>query len=511
MSGLEELLTGRTLVKRYRIQEVIGRGGFAAVYRADDERLGRPVAVKVITIAAQDPASAERHRERFEREARAAARLPQHPNVVTVHDFGIDPATGLDFLVMEFLHGEDLATRLRTRGRPPLDEALRILREAASGIAVGHRAGIVHRDVKPGNIFLARSREGEPERVCILDFGIAQVLADDHTLTRLPGEGTPLSPAYASPEQSRGAREITSASDVFSLGVVGFQLLTGEKPYPAQRGADPAEWVPARGIRDLDPEVPAAVEAVIRRALAYAPEERFADADDFAAALASATLDDATVAFATAPATGGGPTAATDAAERDETLFQPPVERPVAPPREPVVLAAPPAARKGRGGMVLLFLVLVAGGLGAGWWILNRPAPVPAADPGAVEDVEVITEGLEENGDESGDERVDEPMGGSRGSPASTPETTPVFPPTGEPGGVLPPSPLPGEVPAADTVMPDTGASPTQAPDDTPPADTTRPPPRVIGVPVDSVRSPPQPAGDRAADPLPSAAVPDAA
>jgi hypothetical protein len=508
MSGLEELLTGRTLVKRYRIQEVIGRGGFAAVYRADDERLGRPVAVKVITIAAQDPASAARHRERFEREARAAASLPQHPNVVTVHDFGIDPATGLDFLVMEFLHGQDLATRLRTQGRPPLDEALRILREAAAGIAVGHRAGIVHRDVKPGNIFLAQSREGDPERVCILDFGIAQVLADDHTLTRLPGEGTPLSPAYASPEQSRGAREITSASDVFSLGVVGYQLLTGEKPYPAQRGADPAEWVPAHAIRELNPGVPVRVEAVIRRALAYAPEDRFADADDFATALASATLDDATVVYPAAAGASGAWAAATGAAERDETLFQPPVERPVSPPREPVVLAAPAAARKGRGGMVLLLLLLVAGGLGAGWWIFNRPAPAPTADAGAVEDVEVISEGLEDGSREDVDAQ---PM--SRGEALPAPTTTlPAVPPADDPGGSLPPSALPGQLPAGDMVLPDSGAVPTPAPDTTAsPADTTRPPPRVIGVPVDSVNSPPAPSADRPAEPPPAAAAPDAA
>jgi tRNA A-37 threonylcarbamoyl transferase component Bud32 len=507
MSGLEELLTGRTLVKRYRIQEVIGRGGFAAVYRADDERLGRPVAVKVITLAAQDPAAAERHRERFEREARAAASLPQHPNVVTVHDFGIDPATGLDFLVMEFLHGEDLATRLRKRGRPPLGEALRILREAASGIAVGHRAGIVHRDVKPGNIFLARSREGEPERVCILDFGIAQVLADDHTLTRVPGEGTPLSPAYASPEQSRGARQITSASDVFSLGVVGYQLLTGEKPYPAQRGADPAEWVPPRGVRELAPEVPAAVEAVIRRAMSYAPEDRFADADDFATALASAALEDATVAHPAAapPAPAWAPAAS--AAERDETLFQPPVERPVSPPREPVVLASPPAARRRRGGGAILFLLVVAAGLGGGWWILNRPEPAPAPDPGAVEDVEVISEGL----DDGDGVRVDvDPLEGGGVTDEGAAEVIPGFPPGTQPGGIPPSATLPGQPSTADTLMPDTGALPAPVPDTTPaPADTaTPPPPRVIGIPVDSVdASPPPP--DESSDPPPAPAGPD--
>jgi serine/threonine protein kinase len=155
MSGLEGLLAGRTLVKRYRIESVIGRGGFAAVYRADDERLGRPVAVKVITLAAPDEETRANLRERFQREARAAASLPQHPNVVTVHDFGTDPELGLDFLVMEFLHGEDLATHLARQRKLPLESALRVLRDAVEGVAVGPRAGLIHRDVKPGNIFLA--------------------------------------------------------------------------------------------------------------------------------------------------------------------------------------------------------------------------------------------------------------------------------------------------------------------------------------------------------------------
>src|SRR4029079_12110761 len=127
MAGLEGLLAGKTLVKRYRIDEVIGLGGFAAVYRAEDLRLGRPVAVKVITLNPPDPTARERLRERFEREARAAASLPHHPNVVTVHDFGTDPELGLDFLVMELLQGENLAQRFTREGKPGTDVGLQIL------------------------------------------------------------------------------------------------------------------------------------------------------------------------------------------------------------------------------------------------------------------------------------------------------------------------------------------------------------------------------------------------
>ncbi|HYW14288.1 MAG TPA: protein kinase, partial [Longimicrobium sp.] len=129
--GLEGLLTGHTLVKRYHIEDVCGRGGFAVVYRATDTRLGRPVAVKVITLTAENPEQREVLRQRLHREARAAASLPHHPNLVTVHDVGTDPELGLDFLVMELLTGEDLAVRLAHTGPPPTHVALSILRQAA--------------------------------------------------------------------------------------------------------------------------------------------------------------------------------------------------------------------------------------------------------------------------------------------------------------------------------------------------------------------------------------------
>src|SRR5688572_2838598 len=153
MYGIAGLLTGRTLAGRYRIDAVIGRGGMGAVYRATDERLGREVAVKVIGAATTDPGEHSRLRARFHREARAAAAI-RHPNVVQVHDYGTEPEVDLDFLVMELLRGEDLAMRLTRMGPPAMHVAVPLLRQAARGLAAGHRVGLVHRDVKPGNIFL---------------------------------------------------------------------------------------------------------------------------------------------------------------------------------------------------------------------------------------------------------------------------------------------------------------------------------------------------------------------
>ena len=233
--SIEGLLAGRVLGDRYLIEEVIGRGGMGAVYRATDERLEREVAVKVITIAGVDAATREHVRARFHREARAAAALPHHPNVVPVYDFGTDDTLRLDFLVMELLRGEDLATHMIRLGPPPLPTGIWVLLQAARGVAVGHRAGLIHRDVKPGNVFLARSRHDDDVQIRILDFGIAKLVQEEETASQLTQDGRiPLSPAYASPEQLRSLRQITPASDVFSLGAIGFQLFTGERPFTDQ-------------------------------------------------------------------------------------------------------------------------------------------------------------------------------------------------------------------------------------------------------------------------------------
>jgi serine/threonine protein kinase len=333
--GLEGLLTGHTLVKRYKIEEVCGRGGFAVVYRATDTRLGRPVAVKVITLTAEDPEEREVLRQRLHREARAAASLPHHPNLVTVHDVGTDPALGLDFLVMELLQGENLSQRLQ-RERLSLPRALGVLRDAAEGLAIGHRAGLVHRDVKPGNIFLARAHHDDPEafRVCLLDYGIAQAIEDDQTVTRGMGNN-PLSPAFASPEQLAGSRELSPATDVFSLGVVGYQLITGERPFTTEPGQMPTGWTVRTPIRALNPDVSPAVEAVVMRAMSVDPHDRYPDADLFGEALDAAMSDDATQGLAAkAHSPGVGALVLDEELEDDSTMIAPP----------PPVVAAPAAA-----------------------------------------------------------------------------------------------------------------------------------------------------------------------
>lgn len=357
MAGLESLLKGRELGGRYRIEEVIGRGGMGAVYRATDTRLGRPVAVKVITASTgNDPEVRERLRARFKHEAASAARLPKHPNAVTVHDYGTDEALGLDYIVMELLEGEDLATRLQRAGPPPMGEALRVLREAARGVHVGHRTGLIHRDVKPGNVFLVR--HGTEDEVRVLDFGIAKAMVEEEEDTASAGlthDGrAPLSPAYASPEQLRGERRLTPASDVFSLGALGFQLLTGTRPFTEvdrSRMAAGME-VPMPSLRARNPQVPQEVEAVIRRALAPDPSDRFEDAG----ALADA-LDPLLRRLAGSPVVGvvpGVPGAAMEVEDDDRTMAAsapgyPPAadedDRTMVAPPLPSIRPAPPVQR----------------------------------------------------------------------------------------------------------------------------------------------------------------------
>ena len=285
------LLVGRTLVGRYLVEEVIGRGGMSVVFRAVDGRLGRPVAVKVISLP---PGTAEEHaelRERLRREAASAARISTHPNVVQVYDYGTDPELHVDFIAMELLRGRDLKAVLQSDPLP-YGKALEILRDAARGVAAGHRAGIVHRDLKPGNIILVP--DGATETVKILDFGIAKALQGDGTDDLTRTGFSPHSPAYASPEQLRPEQALSAASDVFQLGLIGYELLAGERAYGPddqarmKAGEDPG--VPVRGSWG---EVPRDVREVIERALAHEPADRFPDADTFCQALTSG-IDDTT-------------------------------------------------------------------------------------------------------------------------------------------------------------------------------------------------------------------------
>ena len=247
---------------RYSLERPLGHGGMASVYLARDTELDRLVAVKVLDERA---ASDERLRRRFVREARLAARL-SHPNVVNVFDAGEDG--GRPYIVMEHVEGETLADLLARRGRLPPEEARALALQVARGLAHAHAAGLVHRDVKPQNLLLR-----EDGTLKIADFGIARA-AEGTSLTQT---GTVLgTAAYLSPEQALG-EDVTPATDVYSLGAVLYELLTGRPPLEVRSLDDLAKAKAIAPLRELAPEVPRDLEDVLMRCLARNPAYRPTD------------------------------------------------------------------------------------------------------------------------------------------------------------------------------------------------------------------------------------------
>jgi eukaryotic-like serine/threonine-protein kinase len=262
------------LPDRYVGPQVVGKGGMGEIYRATDTSLGRAVAVKVLADRyAQD----ENVRARFTREALAAARLSGNSNTVTIYDVG--EHHDRPFIVMEYLSGGSLEERLRGNGAVAPRQALEWLEEAANALDAAHREGVVHRDVKPANLLL--DRHG---RIHVADFGIASAAG----LDSLTQTGTVLGTAsYLAPEQAKGERT-TPASDLYSLGVVAFELLTGRRPFEAESiAAEAAAHVTGElpSVCDVNPDAPCELDPVFEKALAKDPAARYSSAAEFVAAL----------------------------------------------------------------------------------------------------------------------------------------------------------------------------------------------------------------------------------
>jgi diguanylate cyclase (GGDEF)-like protein len=296
MPSFMSLLQGRTLARRYRIEHLLGRGGMGAVFAAQDLNLNRTVAVKVIAIDTPDVEIEAILRARFRQEALAAANLG-HPGLVSVHEFGVDRKTGMDFIVMEILSGEDLETRLKRGERDNPAFVLEVILQAADAVGVAHEERLVHRDIKPSNLFIEPARIVRVEgldlrvpRVRVLDFGIARMhRADGVSLTRSAHGPAPLTLAYAAPEQLQGIPDVSPACDVYSLAVTAYEMLVGELPFSAAERGEMARGAPVRAACFPDTaEVPQPLAKVLLKALAHSPVERFSNATAFAEGLRDA-------------------------------------------------------------------------------------------------------------------------------------------------------------------------------------------------------------------------------
>jgi len=360
---------------RYRIEQPLGHGGMAVVYRAYDEALGRVVAVKLL---AENLAGEESFRRRFLREARLAARLA-HPNIVYVYDTGEDE--GRPFIVMECVEGESLAELLAREHKLEPGRAVALARQACLGLQHAHEQGLVHRDLKPQNLLLDSAGT-----LKIADFGIARSAQG----TRLTEIGSVLgTAAYLAPEQATG-EQATTAADIYSLGVVIYQMLAGVTPFSYESLADflhgQTQLVPP--LADLAPAVPPALEETVMRTLAREPRYRPLSAAALAHELAAALPGTATEPL---PGAGGMPSHRPETAPTRLSLTQlitTPLRR---------VRSNWGRRRAGRGGerrawLVVLAVLLAAAALALGLVLATsggsnaperRPAVAPAAGKGA--------------------------------------------------------------------------------------------------------------------------------
>jgi serine/threonine-protein kinase len=339
--------TPQEVAGRYRLDSRLGAGGMSTVFMALDTVLERPVAVKLL---AEHLADDEAFVARFRREALAAARL-QHPNIVQVFDSGLDEPSDRHYIVMEYVEGPSCADLIRDEGTLDIEQAVSIVRDSCHGLDYAHRAGVVHRDVKPGNLLISK----DTGAVKLADFGIAKAAEQ----TRITQVGSVLgTAAYLSPEQATGA-EANPASDIYSLGVCAYQFLSGRLPHEygsltelaLKQQSDAVE--PIRAYR---PEVPEALDRAIRVCLERDPAARYPSALDMAQAVEAGLRGDESEVTQVLERTG---ILGTTVADPDATRAMPRTRMAPLPPRtsqmEPAPTRAPerprerPPAKRGRG------------------------------------------------------------------------------------------------------------------------------------------------------------------
>lgn len=359
---------------RYRLLSTLAAGGMATVYKGQDTLLNRLVAVKILRDRyAGDPQFIQRFRE----EAQAAANL-NHPNIVTIYDVGRDMLAGQErhYIVMELVEGHDLKQALRSNavsgGGFPIDEAVSIARQVCEGVGYAHRRGLAHCDLKPQNVLI--TGDG---RVKVTDFGIARA----YTASLNTGERSDMvwgTPQYYAPEQATGAAP-TPASDVYSIGVMLYEMLAGRLPFEARDGATLAQMhltQPPAPLHALNPNVTPQLEAIVMRALAKDPAQRFRDADQFARALAAYALQGDEPTMVNMPAVRPAALAPATAASRANPPAAPaPATKP---PPQSVASPAPAPARSPITDTIPGQAVTQAsrdrGGLDVGVWLLGALA-----------------------------------------------------------------------------------------------------------------------------------------
>ena len=348
-------MSERVLAERYELGERLGSGGMSTVLLATDRRLERKVAIKLLAEHLADDAQFV---TRFRREALSAARLV-HPNIVQVYDFGEDNDSGRQYIVMEYVEGSSGAEILSSEGTLAVSEAVGILAQACRGLDYAHRSGVIHRDVKPGN--LLRSRDGV---VKLADFGIAKALSEESSITQV---GSVLgTAAYLSPEQASGQGS-NPRSDIYALGVVSYQFLSGRLPYEAQSITELAlkqqrEAPPL--LNELNPDVSPELAAAVDRALELEPEARYETAEELRVALADGARGVAPATAATSVSTPRTAATTISQATGDQpaTTVQRREPRPAPQRAVPEAVQAP---RRKRGWVAPTIVLLIALALGA--------------------------------------------------------------------------------------------------------------------------------------------------